>query len=454
MKRGDTFVPCTVRTETIEVRRSDPVRLDVLETDRGPIVGPAFTGPFGALSMSATWRNGGDAAGIFEVCRVRSPEDLHEAFRGWTSVPLNVAYMDESGNIGYQLIGTAPIRGVGGGTMPMPGHDPSTAWEEGSIPYEDLPHTVNPEAGFVVTANNLPSGSGPYLGSDFLDGYRAARITELLESRSDWDVAATLELQMDQGSIPWRQIRKDVLDALEGDSGLEAVSKLLAAWDGTVGPDSPAATVFEVFTAALSRIIAEARAPQSSRFALGEGFTPLVPFNGLIVRRMSHLVRLIRERPEGWFDEGWDEATRRSVAEAAATLEERFGPDPDAWAWGAARPLTLIHPMGLRKPLDRVWNIGPIPHGGDANTVNPAPVNATDPLGNPDFAVASGRMVVEAGSWDLARFCLAGGQSGNPFSVNYADQVGLWRRGDAIVIPYTAFAAARTVRRRLILQPA
>jgi len=58
------------------------------------------------------------------------------------------------------------------------------------------------------------------------------------------------------------------------------------------------------------------------------------------------------------------------------------------------------------------------------------------------------------GSWDLARFCLPGGQSGNPYSPHYADQVGLWEKGDALVIPFRREAADRTIRRRLELSPA
>ena len=454
VRRGGGFVACGVRQERIEIKGSDSVEIDILETDRGPIVGPAFDGPFGALSMSATWFDAGNAGAMFEVCRIDSFEKLHEAFRDWSSVPLNLAYADATGAIGWQLIGSAPIRGVGAGTIPTAAADPDTKWSDERVPYDEIPHLSDPQVGFVVTANNQPSTAGPYLGSDFLDGYRAERISEVLGARSDWTVDATLRLQMDRQSIPWRQMRSDVLEAAAPSGNLGVVVNLLRDWDGVVAADSPAAAVFEAFTATMAKAIAEAKAPNSSRFALGAGFTPLVPFNSLLVRRVAHLVTLLRERPDGWFEGGWDEAMRAALRDAQGMLEEAAGSDPERWAWGQVRQVTLVHPMGLRKPLDRVWNIGPLPHGGDANTVNPGPVNPLDPLGNPDFAVASGRMVVEAGSWDLARFCLAGGQSGNPFSPHYSDQVSLWIEGDALVIPFTREAVDRTIRARLHLMPA
>ena len=454
VRRGTSFVPCKVRHERIEVKGGDPVEIDVLETDRGPIVGPAFDGPFGALSMSATWFDAGNAGAMFDVCRIDSFEGLHEAFRGWSSIPLNLAYADEAGTIGWQLIGSAPIRGVGGGTIPTMAADPDTKWSDERVPYDQIPHISDPQEGFVVTANNQPSTEGPYLGSDFLDGYRAERISEALAARSDWTVDSTLALQMDRQSIPWRQMRSDVLGAAAPAGDLGTIVSLLREWDGVVAADSPAAAVFETFTAAMAKTIAHAKAPISSRFALGDGFTPLVPFNSLLVRRVAHLVALLRERPDGWFEQGWDKAIRDALRSAQKMLEEVAGADPRRWAWGEIRRVTLVHPMGLRKPLDRVWNIGPLPHGGDANTVNPGPVDPLDPLGNPDFAIASGRMVVETGSWDLARFCLAGGQSGNPFSPHYSDQVSLWVDGDALVIPFTRAAVDRTIRSRLRLVPA
>ena len=453
VRRGSAFVDCEVRSERIEVKGAEPVDIDVLETDRGPIVGPAFEGPFGALSMSATWFEAGNAGAMFDIGRVDSVEGLHETFRGWNSVSLNVAYADENGRIGWQLIGSAPVRGVGGGTIPLAAADPATRWSDEPVPYDEMPHSSDPDSGFVVTANNHPAGDGPYLGSDFLDGYRAARIAEVIMDRSDWTIGATLQLQMDRYSIPWRQMRSLVLKAAAPAGDLGVVVNLLRDWDGVVADDSPAAAVFEMFTAALTKAIAETKAPNSSRFALGAGFTSLVPFNTLLVRRISHLITLLRERPEGWFDRGWEEAIRDALRQAQANLETRAGSDPRRWSWGEVRQVTLIHPMGLRKPLDRVWNIGPLPHGGDANTVNPGPVDPLDPLGNPNFAIASGRMVVEAGSWDLARFCLAGGQSGNPFSPNYSDQVDLWSKGDALVIPFTKASVDRTIRHRLRLSP-
>lgn len=450
VRRGGHFVPCEVHTEHIEVRGGDDETITVLVTDRGPIVGPAFDGPFGAISMAATWLRPDPGLGAaFHLGTVRSFGDLRRCFRAWPSVSLNVAYADGHG-VGWVLIGEAPVRGRGGGTIPLRADDPETAWRSGRITGDDLPHTWDPDAGFVATANNLPAADR-YLGSDFLDGYRVQRITELLAARSDWDVPAALRMQMDQQSIPWREMRDPLLSALAEDRSPAA--DLLRSWDGRVGPESPGAAVFELLVSDLARRVAAAKAPRSTAIALGAGFTPLVPYTGLAVRRVSHLSDLVREQPPDWFAAGWDEEIRASVRAAQTALVAAAGPDPARWAWGEVRPLRLRHPLGMRRPLAAVYDLGPIPYGGDANTLNPAPVDPVTPLANPDFAIASLRFAVEVGAWEHARFALPGGQSGNPFSAHYADQLDLWRRGDGLTIAVTPGETDRATRHRLTLAP-
>lgn len=453
VRRGDRFVPCKVRTEVIEVHGRVPEVIEVLVTDRGPLVGPAFLGEVGNLSMSATWLKPRSLGALFELGRARTPEDLRRAFDGWNSVPLNVAYADSRGSIGWQLIGAAPVRRRGWGAVPLPAWDETTGWEPDPVPFADLPHLADPASGYVATANNLPSATGPHLSCDFLDGYRVARISEALAARTDWDVPAALALQMDCLSKPWQEMREIVLHAAAGDPGLARLAALLGDWDGRVSAGSPAAAVFEFLVAEMSNRVARARAPRSAEWALGRGFVSLIPINSFIVRRVGHLVRLLREQPPGWFPEGWEEELRRALRAVGDRLTSRYGPDPARWAWGALRRLTFRHPVSERKPLGRIFDLGPYPWGGDTNTVSPAVVDPADPTANPDAAVASMRMAIDLGEWELSRFVLPGGQSGNPFSPHYADQMPLWLKGDALPIAWSPEAVARATRHTLVLNP-
>src|SRR5262249_50759423 len=82
-------------------------------------------------------------------------------------------------------------------------------------------------------------------------------------------------------------------------------------------------------------------------------------------------------------------------------------------------------------------NRGPIPCGGDTDTINQASVAPLDPTG-PVTNIASLRMVVDVGAWENSRWSLPGGQSGNPLSPHYDDLLPLWQRGDGVPIAWSS----------------
>jgi penicillin amidase len=63
-------------------------------------------------------------------------------------------------------------------------------------------------------------------------------------------------------------------------------------------------------------------------------------------------------------------------------------------------------------------------------------------------------MAVDVGSWDDNRFVLPGGQSGNPLSPHYDDQLDLYREGRAISIAWSDEAVEQAIENRLELRPA
>lgn len=141
-----------------------------------------------------------------------------------------------------------------------------------------------------------------------------------------------------------------------------------------------------------------------------------------------------------------------ALTTAVTSLRAQYGTDEANWGWGSVRPLTLVHPVGAKPPADKVFNLGPFPWGGDANTVGQAAAVPTDPTGSPAF-IASMRMVVDVGHWDENRFVLPGGQSGNPFSPHYADLLPLWQYGKGVPIAWSPAMIDKAVQETLLLQP-
>ena len=451
VRQGDGFVPCEVRDEAIRVRGAPDVIERVVVTPRGPVVAE---GPDGeALSLRAVWLDALPIRGMLTVHKARSFEEFRAACADWPLSSLNMVYADTTGRIGWQIMGVTPVRKKGWGTVPMPGWDADSGWEDGHVPHDAMPHASDPPSGIVATANNSPTdGSGPYLGIDWLDGYRAARAYGALGERDDWDVPGTMALHLDVASEPWREMRGAVLAIpADGPDAAEALD-LLESWDGRVAVDSPAATVFELFMAEMASSIAGARAPNSAGWALGRASNAVVPYTLLVARRTAHASRLMREQPDGWFDEGWPAAMRRALAAAVGRLRREYGDDRNAWAWGRVRSLVLRHPAGERRVLSGIFNRGPFPLSGDGNTISQGAPAMHDPTAGP-LAIPSLRMAVDVGEWENSRFSIPGGQSGNPASPHYDDILPLWLRGEGVPIAWEPDSIRRSAAARLRILP-
>ncbi len=431
--------------EEIAVRGGPTTIEDVIVTRRGPVVTGLLDGVGATLSLRATWLEPAPVRGFLDLQRARDFAAFREAFRAWPGPALNVVYADRDGHIGWQLVGTLPVRGSGNGTLPTPAW--LAGWERDHLPFDALPSTLDPGAGFVASANNAPrtdAADAPFLGVDWLDGYRAARIVEAIGERSDWDVARSMRLQTDVTSLPWAELRDIVLAAAE-DETIHLAIDLLADWDGVVSPDSAAASVFELLIAELAGAMARADAPNGWRWAVGGGFGEAMRRTSFGARIVSHLVARLRAGEH-------HELIPGALGAALGQLDARAGAHPASWAWGQLRPLRLRHPLGARAPFDRLFNAAPAPIGGDANTVAQAGVQPLDPLANP-AAIANHRTVIDLADPDRSRFVLAGGQSGNPLSPHHADLFALWLRGEGVPMPWSPSAIAAAAVDRLELHP-
>ncbi len=447
-----TFVPCTVREEVIQVRWQGEVVETVLETPRGPIVTPLDGDLPVALSIRGVWQEALPVVGFLRAPLARSFEEFRAAFAEWPLLPLNVVYADAGGTIGWQMIGQLPRRRGGYGLLPAPADRPDSGWEADWLPFKQLPAVVDPPQGFWATANHDPRLDLPdwpaHLGSDYCDPYRVRAVREALAARDGWTLEDCLELQRDTRSIPWEEVREVVLGLRPATAEAAEALRLLEPWDGRMDIDSPAAAVFEFFLMEMLVRVVRRRAPKSWEAALRSGDANLAAD-----RRIGHLVRLLRHQPPGWFDD-WPREMLDALTQAVRRLRAVAGPGSAYWAWGHVRPLRLEHLLfGKQRGLAAVFNVGPVPCAGDANTISQAAVCPTDPA-RFTHNIANLRAAFDLADLGRSRFVLCGGQSGNPCSPHYDDQLPLWQRGEAIPIPWTQAEVIRAARHTLRLLPA
>ena len=164
----------------------------------------------------------------------------------------NIVYADREGHIGYQAPGLVPIR-KSGQRRPDAGGGLASARTTGPVSScrsTALPNVLDPDEGFIVTANQAVIGEDyPYFLTDDWDrGYRSERIRDLLEDRRGRAVGRgdarppARHPQPDgagAGALPAR--RRPAARLL-----LAPASELLRDWDFEQAADSAAAAYYNV----------------------------------------------------------------------------------------------------------------------------------------------------------------------------------------------------------------
>lgn len=216
--------------------------------------------------------------------RARGLADFVEALRRFDSGSQNFCYADDAGNIAYFTSSAVPVRedlqdgvvsglppffirnGQGGNEwLPVRHPQPGQVVPFEVLPLEELPHVVNPPAGFAINANNDPAGltlsNTPlanlrdgggiyYLAPGFDAGFRAGRITALVRAalaagkmtfEGMQAIQADVRLLDAQVLVPHvvqalANARRDgapaPLAALGADAAVSEAVGRLAAWDG------------------------------------------------------------------------------------------------------------------------------------------------------------------------------------------------------------------------------
>jgi penicillin amidase len=464
VRQGDTWVACQEIVEQIPVKGAEPVQLRVIRTPRGTVVARTadseasifepvpIVGRSNALTFAATWLERRPTRSLLAFHRVKSFDEFRAACAQSAGCAYSLIYAD-SETVGWVLAAEVPLRKSGYGSVPLAGWQSDVGWD-GVAGSSELPWSRNPVEGFVCCANNKPvkdGESGAFLGHDFLDGYRQRRIAEQLASRDDWNVERMLGLQTDTQSLAFADVRPTLLAHQPKSPDAARALAILKAWDGRMASDSVGASVYALFVGAVNRNACRNKAPNSFEYAAGKGVMKLIPGTCLNARRASFVARLVRDQPDGYFED-WSAALDDALSEAIKTLTEKFGPASKGWLWGNIRQLTLRHRFGDKKPLDKVFNVGPIAGWGDGTTVNQAGFEFWNPLRH-STVTAHLRSVFDIGNWGASRFVLLGGQSGNPLSPHYADLVPLHQRGQGIAVHWEDAEVARQAVSTLTLSP-
>ncbi|MFX1319775.1 MAG: penicillin acylase family protein [Promethearchaeota archaeon] len=392
--------------------------------------GPLFTENTGRFALKWAGANSSRTTEAFyELGLATNYASFLAAIQQIDCPNLNFLYADTVGNIAYHAAVAQPIRGLGLGPAPLNGSANATGWQ-GFIPFNQLPQSVNPSAGFLVSANNRPVNSSYpyYLGYDFAAPYRANRVTELLNTSTSLTMTDMGAIQQDVLSLHALAIKDIVASVVLAhiseteDPIMHAAAIALQDWDGVVHTESIAATIWTSFS------------PKFMNATFFDEYdaagTPDGPYPSMSVLDNHTIINYGQ-----WFDDINQPGSQTRDDIILATFEEtidfltlNLGPDTNLWQY------SRIHILWVQFALSDAFtylNAPRFPVNGSEYTVNYAP----------GFTVSVGtsyRLIMDTNDFQNCLGVLPGGQRANGYARNFMDQLTLWIIGEYHRLPYPA----------------
>jgi penicillin amidase len=445
VKSGGRFVDMEAVKDQIRVKgQTETVAVEHLYTAHGPVVAiDAQRHLAYALRWVGSEPGTAGYLGALALDRAANWQEFRSALQRWKVPGENFVYADVDGNIGYQAAALVPVRPNWQGVYPVAGATGDHEWQ-GWRTLDELPHELNPDAGFLATANHntLGSGSPPNIGySSWSVPARINRIREVLSGRRALTIDDLARLQHDP--TPWNA--EQLVPLLQPlsfkDAKTEQARTMLLAWDRRLTQDSAAAALYVFWEQALFRQLVESRLDP----ALAAEY---------IQRVETHvLVPTLTKPPTVWFGaspaKGRDHLLESALAEAVAALTQTLGADMTRWAWGQIHTATFQHALASTGDAARLrFNIGPFPRAGYGDTVF-----ATSGSGSRQTDGATFREVMDLADWDRSIGSSAPGQSGQPGSPHFNDLAKLWAAEQYFPYSFSQSLVEKNAEATLVLRP-
>lgn len=460
MYRG-RWVPVKMIKEKIRVKGKVEVEHIIRITPHGPIISD-FLENYKGKPVSMWWvflHEENPLVDItYEMLISKKWQEFERAISKLAAPGLNLSWADADGNIAWWGAGYIPIR---------PSHvnnkkilDGASGKDEvlGYVPFSQNPKLINPKSGIIVTANNRPTWK-PVGSIANVPGYwrpddRAARITELLSRKEKWSIEDLKAVQNDTYSVAARGILPTILaivEHAEKEGKLNEIEKeavrVLKSWNMRYDIDSAGAVVFHFL---VHHIMKEGVGDE-----LGEHFVGYTE-----VPDHWTFLKIFINNPASCF---WDniktseKETReiiinRALKSAVAHAQSKLGSSPKKWKWGNIHKLEYVHPVGMVKPFNILYNMGPYPVGGEAHIVNRMKTH----FGKMDFnitSIPSTRRLIIIGEPDNSYSILPAGNSGNLKSQHYDDQVKMYIEGQYRKLNFSEKSLIGKKTRVLRLEP-
>lgn len=417
--------------------------------------GPVISGMRGIDDALLTMRWSGydhsdEIKAVYLLNRAGNWDEFRTALSNFRAISQNFAYADVEGNIGLNTGGGVPVR-KGTGLLPRRGETDEYEWK-GYVPFDLLPSSFNPEEGFVSSANQrtVDKNYPFFISGDFSMPYRIMRIREMAAEKQVLGIEDFRRMITDNHSAYAAMLTPVILKEAETISDMDETEKAaieeLKGWDYSMDASLIAPSLFEFI-----RI-------EMARHLLGDELGEL--YGSSLGRQHDfYIYSMLKKGPDRWVDnintpeeENMEMIIVQSIRSAVDTLSARYGVYGSGWQWGKIHTLTLEHPLGAVKILDRLLGLNSKTYavGGSYHTVEPYSFrdNFTANHG------ASERHIFNTADWDQSLTVIPTGTSGIPGSPFYLSQSDTYVNNGFYTEPFTEAAVEAAKKYEMVFRPA
>jgi penicillin G amidase len=410
-KFNGSWTASQLKIDTIKVKGAADVYDTVAFTVFGPVMyDQSFSdGLTNGKSYACRWICHDESNELlmwWKLDRAKNLDDYNEAIKDFVCPAQNMAFACKRGDIAIWQQGRFPLRWKGQGAYMMPGFDSSFMWQ-GSIPQQENPHMVNPERGFLSSANQRPVDSTyPYYIPGGYITTRGIIINRLLTNMTGVNAKDMMDLQNNSHNMLAEMARPILLRNSTGASFDEKEQKLFAElsnWNLVNTPEAQAPSIFAEWWKTLKDTIWKDEFTKTNLPLSWPDDVTLVE----VLNRDSNFAFIDNHQTPA--KETLPQLVQAAFKKACANLATK-----EKLAWGAYKDSKFLHLLRLDALSRLHLNIG----GGNHN------INCMQQTHGPSW-----KMVVHLDSVTEAYGIYPGGQDGNPGSKFYDSYVNDYAAG-------------------------
>ncbi len=424
-------------TEIIKIKGGTDTTIVIRETVHGPVINDVIsqldtneTNP-----VSLWWTYTRFPVTVLQVTHMLSEatsvDDGRKAASKVNAPGLNIVMGDVKGNISHWAAARLPVYKKGIHTNLILDGTSGADDIEGYYEFGNNPHSDNPASDYLISANNKPDSLPDLFPGYYAPAARNNRIEKLLNTKAKWSAEELKNVSTDIISDLHPQISKLIVDIIGTDTSVisspvhREAARLLANWNGNHAVSDTTPTIYYKL---LSTIFEMAMLDEL-------GNDDYNTFVNTHLMKNSYM-KFLSDSGSGWWNNvntDYNETRKEIFTEAfKKTIDDLKNSSGEItnWAWGGAHTLEHVHPVGKRKILDKIFNVGPSAIKGGIETINNAGFLLNTSGKYPVTYGPAMRIILDLGNIENGWSVLPTGQSGHVRSPHYFDQNRMHNNGD------------------------